>query len=93
VSALVYGLGGPGGVDLPSRLVTFEAWVRSGKWSIQGGERLVRLSVPEVQKLLLKLVRAFVPPVERVPAWSVWRRHQHRARECHYKKHRAKPPD
>ena len=51
------------------------------------GDRLVRLSVPEVRKLLLRLVWAFVTPAERVLAWSVWRRrHQHRARECHYRK-------
>jgi hypothetical protein len=50
--------------------------------------------VPEVRKLLLKLVWAFVPDAERVLAWSVWRRHhQHRARECHDKKRGAKPPD
>ena len=55
---------------------------------------MIRLSVPEVRKLLLKLVWAFVTPTERVLGWSVWRRrHQHRARECHYKKREAKPPD
>lgn len=55
---------------------------------------MIRLSVPEVRKLLLKLVWAFVTPTERVLAWSVWRRrHQHRARECHYKKRGAIPPD
>jgi hypothetical protein len=60
----------------------------------KGGAGLVRLSVPEVRKLRLKLVWAVVPDAEGVLAWSVWRRrHQHRARECHYKKRRAKPPD
>ena len=55
---------------------------------------MIRLSVPEVRTLLLRLVWLFVPPPERVLAWSVWRRrHQHRARVCHYKKRRAKPPD
>lgn len=54
---------------------------------------MIRVSVPEVRKLLLRLVWAFVPVAERVLAWSVWRRrHQHRARECHYKRRGAKPP-
>jgi hypothetical protein len=60
----------------------------------KGGERLVRLSVPEVRTLLLELVRAAVPPVERVPAWSAWRRrHQHRAMACHYRRRGSRPPD
>ena len=55
---------------------------------------MIRVSVPEVRKLLLRLVWAFVPVPERVLAWSVWRRrHQHRARECHYQKCGAIPPD
>ena len=55
---------------------------------------MIRVSVPEVRKLLLRLVWAFIPSVERVLAWSVWRRrHQHRARECHYQKRGAKPPN
>jgi hypothetical protein len=54
----------------------------------------MRVSVPGVRKLLLMLVWSFVPPAERVLAWSLWRRrHQHRARECHYRKRGAKPPD
>jgi hypothetical protein len=40
------------------------------------------------------LVWTFVPDTQRVLAWSIWRRrHQHRARTCHYKKRWAKPPD
>jgi hypothetical protein len=55
---------------------------------------LIRLSVPEVRKLLLKLVWSVLPVAEKVLAWSVWRRaHQHRARACHYKKRGAKVPD
>lgn len=55
---------------------------------------MVRLSVPEVRKLLLKLVWAAVPPTERTLAWSEWRRvHQYRARKSHYKKRGAKPPE
>lgn len=52
------------------------------------------LSVPEVRKLLLKLLWAAVPQDETVLAWSAWRRrHQHTARECHYRKRGARPPD
>ena len=55
---------------------------------------MIRVSVPEVRKLLLRLVWAAVAPAERVLAWSVWRRrHQHRARECHYNRRGARPPD
>jgi hypothetical protein len=55
---------------------------------------LIRLSVPEVRKLLLKVVWNLAPAVEKVFAWSEWRRaHQYRARRCHYKKHRANAPD
>jgi len=50
--------------------------------------------VPEVRKLLLKLVWNAVPDEGKVLAWSVWRRaHQYRARACHYRKRRAKVPD
>ena len=52
------------------------------------------MSVPEVRNLLVELVWGSLPEAERVLAWSVWRRrHQHRARECHYKKRKAKPPN
>ncbi len=55
---------------------------------------MIRLSVPEVRKLLLKVVWSFVPAAEQVFAWSEWRRaHQHRACLSHYKKRRAKAPD
>jgi hypothetical protein len=53
----------------------------------------VPLTVPEVRRLLLRLVWARLAPAERVLAWSAWRRrHQHRARACHYRKRKAKPP-
>jgi len=49
--------------------------------------------VPEVRKLLLKLVWGQLSPAEQALAWSEWRRaHQHRARECHYRKRGARPP-
>lgn len=53
---------------------------------------MIRLSVSEVRKLLLKLLWKAVPEDEQVLAWSVWRRrHQFRSRACHYKKRGAKP--
>lgn len=55
---------------------------------------MIRLSVPEVRKLLLQLVWGFVPEADQVLSWSFWRRHhQHRARECHYRKRGARPPN
>jgi hypothetical protein len=52
------------------------------------------VSVPEVRKLLLRLVWAAVPSAERTLAWSAWRRaHQYRARKAHYKKRGARPPE
>ena len=55
---------------------------------------MIRLSVSEVRKLLLKLLWKAVPEDEQVLEWSAWRRrHQFRARECHYQKRNAKPPD
>jgi len=54
----------------------------------------VRLSVPEIRKLLLKVAWSLVPDTEKVLAWSEWRRaHQHRARAFHYKKRCAKALD
>ncbi len=53
----------------------------------------MRLSVPEVRRLLLRLAWALLPSAERVLAWSMWRRrHQYLARACHYKARGAKAP-
>lgn len=55
---------------------------------------MIRLSVPEVRKLLLKLVWDRMAPPDETLAWSDWRRrHQHRARTCHYRTRGAKPPN
>ena len=55
---------------------------------------MIRLTVPEIRKLLLRLVWARLPDAGRALAWSEWRRrHQHRARACHYRKRGARPPD
>ena len=55
---------------------------------------MIPLTVPEVRKLLLRMVWDRLTPVEQALAWSEWRRaHQQRARECHYRKRRARQPD
>jgi hypothetical protein len=55
-------------------------------------ELLVPLSVPEIRRLLGLLV--WPPPAEpeRVLGWSWWRRrHQARARRCHYQQRQRRP--
>ena len=48
---------------------------------------LLPLTVPEVRRLLWHLVWERPPSVEAVEHWSVWRRrHQQRARDCHWRK-------
>ena len=48
---------------------------------------LIPLTGPEVRRLLVALVWPMMPPVERAMRWSFWRRrHQARARRCHYKR-------
>lgn len=60
----------------------------------KGGAGVIPLTVPEVRKLLLKLVWARVAPADDVLRWSEWRRkHQHRARRYHHRKRGARPPD
>jgi SRSO17 transposase len=45
------------------------------------------LTVPEVRKLLCRLLWAPTAPADQVLAWSHWRRrHQARARWCHYRR-------
>lgn len=52
---------------------------------------LIPLTVPEVRRLLWRLVWWRLPPPYRVLAWSRWRRrHQALARRCHYKRRLAK---
>jgi hypothetical protein len=44
------------------------------------------LTVPEVRKLLWHLVWRTAPEPEAILAWSQWRRrHQQRAKRCHYR--------
>ena len=48
---------------------------------------LLPLTVPEVRRVLWRLVWQRPPPPDDVLAWSVWRRrHQAQARRCHYQR-------
>jgi len=52
---------------------------------------LIPLTVPEVRRLLWRLVWRALPPPACVLAWSVWRRrHQAQARRCHYRRRLAR---
>jgi hypothetical protein len=68
--------------------------------SLEGGKKggssaddhlLLPMTVPEVRRLLYRLlVVARVPREEEVLAWSSWRRrHQLRAKRCHYRRRGA----
>jgi hypothetical protein len=55
---------------------------------------LIALTVPEVRRLLVRLLWNCVPEIDAVLGWSEWRRaHQAFARRCHYKKRGGEPPD
>jgi hypothetical protein len=48
---------------------------------------LMPLTVPEVRRLLYRLVVRILAPPESVLRWSRWRRlHQARAKRCHYQR-------
>lgn len=48
---------------------------------------LIPLTVPEVRRLLWRVALARTEPPERVLGWSRWRRrHQARAKRCHYRR-------
>ena len=50
-------------------------------------ERLIPMTVPEVRRLLTRLVWTANHPAELVLSWSLWRRHhQAQARRCHYQR-------
>ena len=58
------------------------------------GPERIRLSSPEVRRLLVRLLWNRLPDPDEVIEWSRWRRaHQAYARRCHYKKRGAEPPD
>jgi hypothetical protein len=48
---------------------------------------LLALTVPEIRRLLVRLLPTPPPDPGRIMAWSVWRRrHQARARRAHYQR-------
>jgi hypothetical protein len=48
-------------------------------------------TVPEVRKLLGRLVWSRPPPPDHALGWSIWRRrHQARAKRCHYRRRLAR---
>ena len=50
-------------------------------------ERLIPITVPEVRRLLTRLVWKVNHPAELILSWSSWRRHhQTQARRCHYQR-------
>lgn len=50
-------------------------------------EALIPLTVPEVRRLLWRLVWGCLPTPKQVCQWSWWRRrHQAVAKRCHYKR-------
>jgi hypothetical protein len=52
---------------------------------------LVTLTVPEVRRLLARIVWPPPSDLPQVLAWSTWRRrHQARARRAHYQRQRTK---
>jgi hypothetical protein len=54
---------------------------------------MVRLSVPEVRRLLVEVAWALAADVTFTLAWSQWRRrHQYFANLAHYRRRIAKPP-
>lgn len=51
---------------------------------------LIPLTVPEVRRLLWRLIWSAMPSPAAVLAWSRWRRrHQAQARRCHYQRRLA----
>ena len=54
---------------------------------------MISLSREEIRRLLARLCWAMPPPPAFVLAWSLWRRrHQWRAKCCHYKMRGAAAP-
>jgi hypothetical protein len=56
-------------------------------------EELLPMTVPEVRRLLRGLVWPSAPPDAVLLHWSRWRRrHQQRAKRCHYQRRLARSP-
>lgn len=51
-------------------------------------------TVPEVRRLLCRLIWGRPPPLDQALDWSVWRRrHQARAKRSHYQRRLRRPTD
>jgi hypothetical protein len=51
---------------------------------------LLPITVPEVRRLVYRLIWQPPPQPERILGWSVWRRrHQQRAKRSHYRRREA----
>ena len=62
-------------------------WNREKRGHYGPKEELIPLMVPEVRRLLTRLVWTETQQPDFIPCWSWWRRrHQARARQCHYKR-------
>ncbi|RZI53808.1 MAG: hypothetical protein EOP16_00960, partial [Pseudonocardia sp.] len=60
--------------------------VKKGAREPGDDSELIALSVPEIRRLLCHLIWTYLPDSRHVLARSHWRRrHQHRARQCHYR--------
>jgi hypothetical protein len=54
---------------------------------VTAADVLLALTVPEIRRLMIRLLPAPRPDPNRVLAWSLWRRrHQARARRAHYQR-------
>jgi SRSO17 transposase len=68
---------------------------RPSRRSVQknASENLLPLTVSEVRRLLVNLIWRVGRPTQQVLDWSLWRRrHQARAKRCHYRRHLAHAP-
>ncbi len=54
---------------------------------------MIAYTLPEIRRLLAKLVLTVQHAVDHVWNWSTWRRRrQHQARTCHYRRRGHTPP-
>jgi hypothetical protein len=62
-------------------------------WEAALAAELLPITVPEVRRLLRGLVWPSAPPTAVLLHWSYWRRrHQQRAKRCHYRRRLALDP-
>ena len=80
---------GDAGARLPHRHHHRGRWKKGGSRTVA---ELIPLTVPEVRRLLAHLIWQQPPEITAVLSWSHWRRrHQARARRCHYAARGAVP--